>query len=217
MFLFVVKRLGYYLPWGIVGLAVAAIGTGLISTFDPHTSTGKWVGYQIIAGAGRGAGQQVVCIPFFNILMTMTDCSPITQPIIAVQNAVSPAEISVGMSMLMFFQTLAGAIVFTLYDVIFSNGLKTLIPKEAPGVNVQAVIAAGAKGIRAAVSEKDLPAVLSAYAQSVDHAFYMATAIGVCGVFFACGLGWKDIREKPTADDKIELERLADKAPEEQV
>lgn len=38
-----------------------AIGCGLISTFTIETSTGVWIGYQIIAGAGRGCGLQMVC------------------------------------------------------------------------------------------------------------------------------------------------------------
>jgi hypothetical protein len=37
-----------------------AIGNGLVSTFSPTTSVAKWVVYQIIVGAGRGAGLQMV-------------------------------------------------------------------------------------------------------------------------------------------------------------
>lgn len=70
-----VKRLGYYLPWGIAGAALGAIGTGLMSTLNPDTSTGKWVGYQILAGVGRGAGQQVVMFCILRIYGFITDCS----------------------------------------------------------------------------------------------------------------------------------------------
>lgn len=102
------------------------------------------------------------------------------------------------MSIVMFMQTLSGAMFLTFADVIFSNGLKTLIPRNAPNVNPQTVIAAGATGIRDVVSAEDLPGVLIAYAKSVDHVFYMSAALGVVCVGFAFGMGWKDIRKKKT-------------------
>lgn len=102
------------------------------------------------------------------------------------------------MSILMFTQTLSGAIFLTFADVIFSNGLKTLIPQTAPNVNPQLVIGAGATGIRDVVSAEDLPGVLTAYAKSVDRVFYMCAALGVLCMMLAFGTGWKDIRKKKT-------------------
>jgi hypothetical protein len=55
-----VGKLGYYLPWAIFCGVATAIGNGLLTTLSPNTSTGKWVGYQILIGAGRGAGFQIV-------------------------------------------------------------------------------------------------------------------------------------------------------------
>lgn len=57
---YLVGKLGYYLPWGVFCGILTAIGSGLISTFTPNTATGKWIGYQILIGAGRGAGFQTV-------------------------------------------------------------------------------------------------------------------------------------------------------------
>jgi hypothetical protein len=52
--------MGYYLPWAVASGILTSIGGGLLSTLTPYTATGKWVGYQILAGAGRGAGFQTV-------------------------------------------------------------------------------------------------------------------------------------------------------------
>lgn len=60
-----VQRLGYYLPFSIVGAVLTAVGGGLISTYTPQTSTGQWIGYQIILGAGRGFIMQIVCLAIF--------------------------------------------------------------------------------------------------------------------------------------------------------
>lgn len=55
-----VSRTGFYLPWAVGGAVVMAIGNGLVSTFSPTTSTAKWIVYQVIIGAGRGASLQTV-------------------------------------------------------------------------------------------------------------------------------------------------------------
>ena len=46
--------LGRFLPFALACATLASIGYGLCSTFSPHTSTGEWIGYQILIGAGRG-------------------------------------------------------------------------------------------------------------------------------------------------------------------
>ncbi|KAJ6144420.1 hypothetical protein N7470_008315 [Penicillium chermesinum] len=172
-----ISRLGYYLPWALFGACLSAIGNGLFSTFTPHTAIGTWIGYQILAGAGRGAAFQV--------------------PLVAVQNTVAPRDISLGMSLLMFLQTLSGAIFLTLGDVIFDAGLKSTIPKDAPNVDPAVVIGAGATGIRSVVSGKDLAGVLVAYSKSVGYVFYMTAAMSVVMALCSLGMGWVDIRPKP--------------------
>lgn len=44
----------------VVSGILAAISSGLIATFTPFTSVGKWIGYQILSGFGRGIGMQIV-------------------------------------------------------------------------------------------------------------------------------------------------------------
>ncbi|KAJ5274428.1 hypothetical protein N7497_005031 [Penicillium chrysogenum] len=176
-----IGKLGYYWPWGIFCAVATSIGNGLMSTWNPYTSTAKWVGHQILVGVGRGAGFQL--------------------PIIAIQNTLPPSQIPVSMSVLMFAQTLSGAVWLTIADLIFSSGLKTLVPKYAPGSDPQTIINSGATGIRNVVSGQDLIAVLKAYYQSVDHVFYMTAALGACCILFVPGMGWKDIRKKASPQE----------------
>ena len=171
-----VGKVGYYLPFSIFSAVLMSIGNGLISTFQPYEDTGKWIGYQIILGAGRGSGLQM--------------------PIVAVQNNLQPMQIPVAMALVMFSQTFGGAMFLSFGDTIFTNSLRTLVGQFAPNVNVQAVIDAGATGFRNVVSGADLDNVLRAYAISVDRVFYLAAAAGVCCFIFAWGMGWKDIRRK---------------------
>lgn len=57
-----ISATGYPMPFVVGGAAIATVGCGLIYTFDIGTSTGKWIGYQILAGVGNGLGVQVPMI-----------------------------------------------------------------------------------------------------------------------------------------------------------
>lgn len=64
--------MGYYLPWAVFCGLLTAIGGGLFATLDPYTSVGKWIGFGILAGAGRGTGFQTVSLlqsHLINLLM----------------------------------------------------------------------------------------------------------------------------------------------------
>lgn len=60
-----VTKTGYFTPYAIAGSVCSAIGSGLMSTFTLNTSAGPWIGYQILAGAGRGLAIQQVPAIFF--------------------------------------------------------------------------------------------------------------------------------------------------------
>lgn len=114
---------------------------------------------------------------------------------IAIQNSVQPQQIPVSVAMLMFCPQLAGALLVSFGNTIFSNSLRTLIPQYAPSVDPDTAIAAGATGLRSAVPSSVLENVLIAYAKSVDRVFYLGAACGACTFLLAWGMGWKDIRK----------------------
>lgn len=100
------------------------------------------------------------------------------------------------MALLMFSQSFFGALLLTFSDTIFTNSLKTLVPKYAPSVDPQTVINAGATEFRMMIHGTDLANVLVAYAKSVDRVFYLTVGAAVGSFTFAWGMGWKDIRKK---------------------
>lgn len=186
-------RLGYYLPWVIGGTALTAIGSGLMSTFTPTSSTGIWIGFQIISGFGRGSGLQIVhySSPFQTQRLILT-CF---KPVLAMQNSVKPAEVPVAMSLIIFFQNIGASLFLSFAQTTFSSGLVHALPIFAPDVNVQAVIKAGASGFRNVVTPALLPGVLHAYSQAVSHVFYLTTG-AILAAFIACwGMGWKSIKK----------------------
>jgi len=171
-----VNRLGYYLPWGVISGVLVPIGSGLISTLRPESAPVKWIFYQIIAGTGRGCGMQMA--------------------VVAIQNHISMAHLSIGMSIMMVAQTFGGALFITFGQTIFSAGIKTALPKFAPSVNVREVIEAGATHFRDVVKKENLLGVVLAYNEAVNHVFYLVTATGVLVFVFSWGLGWKSVKKQ---------------------
>ncbi len=148
-----------------------SVGAALVTTLTPTSSTGRWVGYQILQGF-QGLGFQI--------------------PILAVQNSVSKEEVSVATALVVFSQNLGGAVFLCIAEVIFSTQLRHFLSIDAHGADAAAVIAAGASAadVRGAVPAELLPAVRLAYSDAFNHVMYLATG-SACGVFlFATAMGW---------------------------
>lgn len=100
------------------------------------------------------------------------------------------------MAFLIFSQTFGGSIFLTIANTIFSNNLITKLAENGlPPVDVARVIAAGANGFRSVVTSEQLPAVLWAYAESIDLVWYLTIASAVLMFGLAWGMGWNDIRQ----------------------
>lgn len=109
------------------------------------------------------------------------------------------------MSLLTFTQTLGGAVMLTFAETIFSNSLRSLIPKYAKGVDPEVIVDAGATKIRAVIADPGkLAEVLVAYDKSIDRVFYLAIACSSVGFLFAWGMGWEDIRKKSKTNEHQE-------------
>ena len=53
---------GLATPAKVVGTAIAIMGAGFLYTFDLDTSTGKWIGFQVVGGIGWGLAFQIPII-----------------------------------------------------------------------------------------------------------------------------------------------------------
>ncbi|EFW99912.1 major facilitator superfamily transporter multidrug resistance [Grosmannia clavigera kw1407] len=177
-----VPKVGYIPPFVLIAGVFLAVSGGLFSLFQPGTPTSQWVGYQILAGVGRGIGFQM--------------------PLIAVQHSVSPAELSDGMTFVIFCQYIGPAISLTAFNTILDSRLQVELHRLVPDINPGLVLKNGATGFRKVVSTQDLPGVLKAYSNSLDIIFYVIAGAG-CIVFFSgFGMGWNnlgDTAKKPVA------------------
>lgn len=61
---------GWYAPFMWFGSAIFAVGAGLLYTLKVNSPAGQWIGYQVLAGLGAGAGGE----KFFNVIrISITD------------------------------------------------------------------------------------------------------------------------------------------------
>lgn len=175
----VVERIGYYIPVMWLMSVCMSVGFGLLSTLSLTTSTGKWIGYQLLVGFGRGFGLQM--------------------PFIAVQHNAAPSEIPIVTALLIFAQTFGCSLALGFSDTILANTLQKELRNVLSNSTVNSIIAAGGVGFRTQVSPSQLPTVISAYLLGIDRVFYLTAAFAAASFFAACGMGWKDIRQKPAA------------------
>ncbi|KAI3326696.1 MFS general substrate transporter [Xylariaceae sp. AK1471] len=157
---------GIFNPWLIVGPALTAVGSGLFLLFDVDTDTGKWIGYQIVAGVGIGCCLSV--------------------PIIVAQRAVEHKNISIATSTVIFGQSIGGAYAVTSANALFANELLQAIRDNVPSINALEVVSAGAEEIANIFPADILPGILKSYVSALRLTF--AIGIPFAGVSFILSL-----------------------------
>ncbi|GIJ92467.1 hypothetical protein Asppvi_011449 [Aspergillus pseudoviridinutans] len=168
-----VRRLHYVPPWAIAGSILSAVGTGLLTTLSVTSTTGHWIGYQILTGYGRGMALQI--------------------PVIAVQESLPSEELAMATSSLTLLMYLGSAIGTSVGQTIFRSGIPGALAQYAPFVDPELVINTGATEIQQLVTPDQLPGLLRAYNEALTQIFFYPTASAAVAVLLAFGLGWKRI------------------------
>lgn len=191
-----VSKNGYFTAPAIVGCAIGTIGAGLISTIGPSTSSSMWIGYEILASMGIGMAIQ--------------------QGFTAIQIVLPLEEVAIGTAAVVAFQSLGGAIFVSVGNTILQNSLKAAADRnEVPGVDIDAVIEAGAGSFRSIVSTEHLPALLMVYNGALRKVF-TASVVMIGFGFIAClFLEWRNVNQnKPNIDEEVAREKEQKKAEE---
>ncbi|USP74136.1 hypothetical protein yc1106_01410 [Curvularia clavata] len=167
---------GWYAPFMWFGSAIFAIGSGMLYTLKVGSPAGKWIGYQILAGVGAGAGVQI--------------------PFVAVQVVSNEKDMPTANACVMFFNSLGGALSISIAQNIFVNTLSKEIPKYAPGLDGRIIANAGATNLRNVVPKELLPGVLRGYNNAIVTAFILAIATSSIALFVSLGMEQKSVKGK---------------------
>jgi len=171
-----VTLIGYYAPLMIASSVFTAIGVGLMYTFHPDSGHSLWIGYQAITGIGIGLGMQ--------------------QPLIAVQTVLDISQVPVGTSVIVFVQTLGGALFVSIGQNVFSNKLLEGLKEYVPDVDPSIILSTGATSIQQTINKTYLPGVTLAYNNALTQAFLVAAIMAAFTLFGSVAVEWKSVKGK---------------------
>lgn len=120
--------------------------------------------------------------------------------LIAVQTVLPKADVPIGTAIIMFSQTLGGALFISVAQNIFTNRLLTNLKSAIPDLDPALVLATGATELKNKIGAGDLPAVLTAYNGAITQCFYVAVAMSCLSFFGAVCMEWRSVKGK-----KIEM------------
>ncbi|KEF63583.1 uncharacterized protein A1O9_01561 [Exophiala aquamarina CBS 119918] len=171
---------GQYVPVMIFGSAVATIGSGLIYTLEIESGSPKWIGYQALVGIGIGLCFQI--------------------PVIVAQAVVKPSDLSSVSAIILFFQTVGGAVFISAAQAGFVNKTLKALAVKAPDINPGLVVATGATDLRKVFTEEQIPRILSAYMEGLKVPFAMCIAFAGVSFVIAFAPRWESIKGKVKLD-----------------
>lgn len=175
-----ITKAGYYNPTLIIGSIFSIVGAGLITTFGPDTSPGRWISYQIIYGLGIGLAFQ--------------------PPYVAVQTVLDDSIVPTALVLLSFTQQLGGIVMLSIAQNVFLNRLTHNLTIEVPQLGPDAISNHGALGLISAVPAAARDQVVFAYSKALGDVFYIALGLTGVVVLSALGVEWKSIKKEKNAE-----------------
>lgn len=180
------QQSGYYTPFLLAGASIAAIGTGLLTILKINTNQAQWIGYQIVYGFGLGACFQA--------------------PNMAAQTVLPLDEVSIGISLMLFAQTLFGAIFVSVGQNVLDQQLATRIGSIS-GIELapEQIEVGGILGLFKIIPLEYHPAVLQAYDASLHVVFVVAVIMTCLTVLGSIGMEWRSVKKSDGPKDDIEV------------
>lgn len=169
---------GYYTPFVILSSILMTIAAGLFCTLTPADGPAAWIGYQIFFGVGTGIGMQ--------------------QTLMAVQTVLEPADTPVGIAVIMFVQSMGGALFVAVGQNVFTNRLLSHLQAVVPNLDPVKVLDAGATTIQDVIPVQFLDGVKQAYNDSIVDVFYIAVSMLAVSLLGGLLLEWKSVKHGKT-------------------
>ncbi|OAK94910.1 MFS general substrate transporter [Phaeosphaeriaceae sp. SRC1lsM3a] len=170
----VTSKIGYYVPALILGAALAIVGAGFISTWSVDVGSGKWIGFQVVAGIGLGLVLQ--------------------GPNIAAQTVLSKQDVSIGLSIINLANFLGSTLFVTVAQALLQNQLVKSLKPILPNANLSEIATSGANSLREEASGEQLRAVLVAYNGAIRSVWYLALGLACLVLLASLGMEWRSVK-----------------------
>lgn len=146
-----------------------SIGTGLLMTVQPHhTSRARWVGFQIICGAGIGLGEE--------------------QGLYMVQTTLSENDVATGIGLILFAQTFGGALFVSVAQLVFLENISKALKTLAPNLNPKSVLDGESTG--------SSPKLQAVYGVAIKDSLRVGLILAAASTLGAVLYDWKSLRTK---------------------
>ncbi len=175
---------GHYVPFVYLTTVFLAVGSGLLTTLKVNSGSPMWIGYQFIFGAGIGFGMQAAFT--------------------AVQTALPLQDVPIGTAIILFSENLAGAIMVSVAQNVFTNQLVKNLRTYVPTIDLSNVSNVGATQIKSQVPQELYSAVLIAYNKSLTQTLYVGVALSCCSVLGVVWLEWLSVKGKKVDTGDVE-------------
>ncbi|KAK1659546.1 MFS transporter [Colletotrichum godetiae] len=169
---YLVTFTGWYNPFMLIATVLGSLGLGLMTTFELDTGPSKWVTFPVIAGVGIGLGSQ--------------------QPMMGVQSTLALSDIPAGTAAVTLFQNLGPAILMSVANTVFANGLTKHLHGTG-GLDGQTIADMGATNLKDMIPRDLLPAVIEAYNKALKETFTVPMAVAVISIIGVIGMKWEKL------------------------
>ncbi|KAJ7628805.1 putative efflux pump antibiotic resistance protein [Roridomyces roridus] len=171
-----VGAIGYYTPFMLLSSVCVVMGSGLLSSLTVSATPANWLLGEILCGFGVGLGLQ--------------------EPVLAAQTVLELKDVPVGTALVMFANTLGGALFVAIAQSVFTSSLVAGLVATVPGVSPKIVLSDGANSLKEVIAPEYLPAVLAEYNHAIMMSFYVALALGIVAFAGSCAVEWRSVKEK---------------------
>ncbi|KAK1813401.1 hypothetical protein LTR12_012191 [Friedmanniomyces endolithicus] len=165
-------RIGYYTSQAYASALILPIGAGLITTFTPSPPPR---------------------------LGSATKSSSVSASASACNKATSrrkPRDVPIGVSLMMFWQNLGGAIFVSVGQNVFESRLVSELVHHDIGLSPAQIVNTGATELRSVVPAEKLGELLGIYNDAVRQVFVVGTILACLAALGAVGLEWRSVKGK---------------------
>ncbi len=178
----------------VISSILLTIGSGLFIILDIGSSSGKWIGFQIIAGLGIGAGYNIPASAV-QMILPMEDITIASSMIICKSGfpcfmlITRPTHFTV-------HQMLGGSLLVSAGQSILENVLAHHLTISAPTLDPKEVLLIGATNIRSKFPPEVIPGIVEAYMKGLKATFIFNTVLAGIALLLALLGPWQSLIKK---------------------
>lgn len=184
---------GHYNSWMILGGAIMAIGSGLLTRLRVDSRVVDFIGSQVLSSTGFGLAIQL--------------------PVSAMRNVLAEEDVPTATTLFICAQNLGSTVGLSVAQSVFFNTLvKTLREQGVTESTISEIIAQGAGNVNGGgdttTAPELLPLVKTSYAAACTNTFWVSVAAAAVASLCGAGVEWKRIPRKDkgtaTLDDEAD-------------